>query len=275
MSLPPAYTSQPPMMPNLPSNANEHSLSSSLPPYSSQLPANHITIPPATVAALIPTSRPPPTQTIPSIPSFSQRQPQVVHHVTTTPPRSTMPQEIVPQNVQPQPQPVQEVGPSQNILPQAVIPQIVQPQPLPQPQPQPQPHLAQPLPYPLPYYPINDMFSSPTLPAGPYLGPIAYTIPPSPCLPSHFPPQAILPYHRAYPSYQPSFPIQIQPQPQMQFQFQQPMITYQEIPFRADGYPGPGSLPPGARWVVTREIDGRTMWTIIPGETRASGWGHE
>lgn len=261
------------MMPNPPSNANEHSLSSSLPPYSSQLPANHITIPPATVAALIPTSRPPPTQTIPSIPSLSQPQPQVVHHVTT--PQSTTPEVIVPQITQPRPQPVQQVSPPQNTLPQAVVPQIIQPQPQPLPQPQPQPQLPQPLPLPLTYYPINGMFSSPTLPAGPYLGPVPYTIPPSPYLPGHLPPQAILPYHPAYTSYQPSFPIQIQPQSQMQFQIQQPMLTYPGLPFHEAGYPGPGPLPPGARWAVTAEVDGRTVWTIIPEGTGLSGWGNE
>ncbi|PVH88406.1 hypothetical protein DL98DRAFT_628399, partial [Cadophora sp. DSE1049] len=252
-SIPPAYTSQPPMMPNLPSNAGEHSLSSSLPPYSSQLPANHVTVPSAQVAAMIPTNRPPHTQ--------------------------------VPQPIQPQPQShqqvVQYVTPPA-ITPQSVIRQMIHPHPYPQPQPQPQSHqhLGQPLPDPAPYYLINDMTSSPVLPAGPYLGPIPYpypyTLPPSPYLPGLSPPQTVFPYPPTYPSHQPQVPVQLQQQPQVQLQLQQLMITHQGMPFQEHGYPGPGSLPPGGRWAVTTESDGRkTLWTIMAGETRPSGWAYE
>ncbi|KAK0118974.1 hypothetical protein ONS95_007841 [Cadophora gregata] len=108
----------------------------------------------------------------------------------------------------------------------------------------------------------------PTLPAGPYFGPIPYQYPlyQPHLLPG--PTQPVLPYIPTCPPYH--VQIHVQPQPQ------QPLITHQGMLFQEDGYPGPGSLPPGGRWAVTMERDGRrTLWTIMPGETRPSGWAYE
>ncbi|KAH7417114.1 hypothetical protein BKA64DRAFT_701901 [Cadophora sp. MPI-SDFR-AT-0126] len=239
MSVPPAYASQPPVMSSLPSNANEHCLSSSLPPYSSQLPENHITIPSAQVAAMVPTNRPPQTQ--------------------------------VPQPIQPQQQVVQYVTPPQVTMPQPVFPQMIQPQPQ-------QQQVVRPLLYSAPYCLTNDTPNSSTLPAGPYFGPIPYpfTLPQPPYLPSPPPQQTVLPCNPPLPPCQPQVPIQLHQQPQLQHQLQQQPIMHQGIVFQEHGFPGPGSLPPGGKWAVTTESDGRkTLWTMLPGETRPSGWAYD
>ncbi|KAH7364398.1 hypothetical protein BKA65DRAFT_472734 [Rhexocercosporidium sp. MPI-PUGE-AT-0058] len=237
MSLPPAYTSQPPIISNLPANASNQSLSS-LPPYSSQLPPNHVTVPHPYVGAVVPNA-PRQVNPEPQLPPH----PQMVHQVQAITPPTMIPQNIIPGS----------------------YPQMIQPQP----------QVAQPLLYCL----VNCIPSGPVLATGPVYSSISYpyALYPPPYLQVR--PQIIPPYILVYPSYQPQVlgPFQSPFQAQLQIQHpvhQPPLTTHQGGIFQEHGYPGPGSLPAGGRWAMTTDDGKRTLWTIMPGETRPSGWAY-
>ncbi|KAH6709450.1 hypothetical protein DL95DRAFT_457876 [Leptodontidium sp. 2 PMI_412] len=232
MSLPPAYTSQPPIVGSLPANSSNQPSLSSLPPYSAEPPPNHVTVPHPYVGATVPNV----SIRVNSQPPY---QPQVVQHVQPHTPPAITPQATIPQSYT----------------------QMIQQQPHPHPQPQ----VPQPLPYSAPYYLINGIPSGPVLPTGPVYGSISYpySLYPSPYLQAR--PQTVHPYTLTYPTYPPQVPVPFQ---------QPPPMTHQGGIFQENGYPGPGSLPPGGRWAVTTDDGKRTLWTIMPGETRPGAWAY-
>ncbi|KAG4439872.1 hypothetical protein IFR05_004648 [Cadophora sp. M221] len=244
MSFPPAYTSQPPIVDSLPANSSNQPSLSSLPPYSAEPPPNHVTVPHPYVGATVPNVS---IQVNPQ-PPYQQ---QVVQHVQT----QTSPT-IVPQTINPQ-----------------SYTQMIQPQPQPPLQPQPQPQIQQLLPYSAPYYLINVIPSGPVLPTGPVYGSISYPyfLYPFPYMQAQ--PPTGHPYTLTYPTYQPQVPAPFQYQVQLPFQ-QPPLMTHQGGLFQEHGYPGPGSLPPGGRWAVTTGDGKRTLWTIMPWETRPGAWAY-